>query len=106
MVRNVALFAAYVATSSFGLHYMKAAPSMASAAFAGGLGLYVGGFLLWMLILRSFPLSVAFPVAAGARMVGTTLCAVFLLDEQVSRLHILGMLLILSGIVMISLQQR
>jgi multidrug transporter EmrE-like cation transporter len=106
VARNVALFAAYVAASSVGLHYMKAAPSMLSPVFAGGFGLYVGGFLLWLLILRSFPLSVAFPVAAGALMIGTALCAVFLLGEHVSRAHVAGMALILSGIVVIGLEQR
>ena len=105
-LRNVALFTAYVLSSSFGLHYMKGAATLASLPFIAGFGLYGAGFLLWMLILRSFPLSVAFPVSAGALMIGTTLCAVLLLGEQVGRLHVGGIALILAGIVLISLAQR
>ena len=105
-LRNVALFAAYVLSSSFGLQYMKGAPTLASLPFVIGFGLYGGGFLLWMLILRSFPLSVAFPVSAGALMIGTTLCAALMLGEPVGRLHIGGIALILAGIILISVAQK
>ena len=81
---------------------MKAAASWLSANFMIGLLLYGLGATVWLIILRQYPLSVAFPVASGALMVGTTLAAFFLLKESVSMTHILGIILIGIGIVILA----
>jgi undecaprenyl phosphate-alpha-L-ara4N flippase subunit ArnE len=81
---------------------MKAAASWLSAKFMVGLLLYGLGAIVWLIILRLYPLSVAFPVASDALMVGTTLAAFSLLKEPVSMTHILGITLIISGIVILS----
>ena len=67
-----------------------------------GLLLYGLGAALWLIILRLYPLSVAFPVASGALMIGTTLVAFFLLKESVSVTHMLGIILIGIGIAMLA----
>ncbi len=77
---------------------MKAAASWLSVRFMVGLLLYGLGATVWLIILRLYPLSVAFPVASGALMIGTTLAAFFLLKEPVSLTHMLGIILIGIGI--------
>lgn len=85
---------------------MKAAVSWLSAKFMVGLLLYGLGAAVWLIILRLYPLSVAFPVASGALMIGTTLAAFFLLKEPVSMTHILGIVLIGIGIVVLAAKMQ
>lgn len=81
---------------------MKAAASWLSVKFMAGLLLYGMGATVWLIILRLYPLSVAFPVASGALMVGTTLAAFSFLKEPVSMTHILGIILIGVGIIILA----
>ena len=105
LVRNCFLFVSYVITSCTGLYYLKAASSWWSAQFAVGCVLYGVGAILWLFILRILPLSVAFPLAAGALMIGTTLTGVVLLKEIVTSGHIFGVLLISLGIFAITMMK-
>ena len=99
-LRPVLLFTAYVSVSCSGLYLMKAAPQWLSVQFALGFFFYALGAVLWLIILRAFPLSLAFPIAAGSLMVGTTLLGAFLLGEEVTVNHISGVALIFLGIVL------
>jgi multidrug transporter EmrE-like cation transporter len=103
-LRNILLFCVYVTGSSFGLYLLKEASSWWSVKFAIGFLLYGMGALLWLLILRFFPLSIAFPIAAGSLMIATTLIGVTLLQEVVTISHIIGILLIISGIFFIAMK--
>ncbi len=96
------LFVIYVATSCSGLYFMKAAAGWKTPSFILGFGLYGAGALMWMGILRLFPLSFAFPIAAGALVVGTTLIGVFFLNETVSIWHLSGSACIIAGIALIA----
>jgi multidrug transporter EmrE-like cation transporter len=96
---NFALLAAYVLVSVAGLHLLKAsAGTVLSAPFVLGLGCYGSGFALWYLMLIKLPLSTAFPLAAGALVVGAQLAGHFLLGETLGPRHLLGVLLIVIGI--------
>jgi len=99
-LRPVLLFAFYVAISCGGLFMMKAAPAWLSPKFAVGFFLYACGACLWLVILRAYPLSLAFPIAAGALMIGTTLIGIFFLREAVTMSQIAGATLIFLGIVL------
>lgn len=99
---SVILFLIYVGTSCSGLYLMKAAESWKIPSFFVGFTLYGLGALMWMGILRLFPLSFAFPIAAGSLVIGTTLTGFFLLHETVSVWHLSGSLLIISGITLIA----
>lgn len=85
---------------------MKAAASWLSTKFMAGLLLYGLGAAVWLIILRLYPLSLAFPVASGALMVGTTLAAFFLLKEPVSMTHIVGIILIGIGIAILAIKMH
>jgi len=100
---ELALLLAYVSASIVGLHLLKLSEgSLLSARFAGGLSLHACGFLIWYVLLTRMPLSVAFPLAAGALMVGTQISGYFFLEEALSGRHLLGVLAILIGLVMVS----
>ena len=99
---NAALLAAYVAMSCYGLYLIKAAPGWKTLVFAFGFALYAAGAVLWLVILRLMPLSLAFPIAAGSLVIGTLLTGVLFLDETVTTLHAVGAMLILVGITLIA----
>ena len=95
------LYVFYVFTS-MGLYLLKIASNWTTLTFFSGGMLYGLGALQWIIILRSTPLSISFPIAAGALMIGTVLTGMFFLKEAVSFWHIFGTILIFSGIVLIT----
>lgn len=64
------------------------------------------GAALWILLLRIYPLSVAFPIASGMLMLGTTFIGYFYLNESLPLTHLVGTILILSGITLISIAAK
>jgi multidrug transporter EmrE-like cation transporter len=100
--RAASLLLAYVTASCLGLYLLKSSVSLASIPFAVGGGLYALGAVLWITILRWYPLSVAFPIAAGSLMIGTTLVGRLALKEPFGLRHMLGMLAIIVGISLLS----
>ena len=99
----VIIFFGYVSVSCYGLYLIKAAAHWRSFTFAFGFSLYAFGAILWLIILRSFPLSLAFPVAAGSLVLGTMVIGVFFLSENVPVLHVVGALMVFVGICIISM---
>lgn len=68
-----------------------------------GIVILGGGTLLWVWVLRTIPLSTAYPFMALA-FVLVPAFSYFILDEAVSWGHILGFLLIIAGVVVVSRQ--
>ena len=99
------LFTFYVAASCFGLYLIKVAEGWRTPTFLGGFFLYGVGALIWMAILRVWPLSCAFPIAAGLLMIGTIFTGAFLLGETVSLGQVTGAALILFGIVLVAVNR-
>jgi multidrug transporter EmrE-like cation transporter len=88
----------YLAVSLFGLYQIKAATPGLNAGYLLGVLAYAAGFLLWLQMIRLFPLSTAFPLAAGALICGTQLVGILALGEQYDAAKVAGVLLILAGI--------
>ncbi len=65
------------------------------------IGLYVGSLVLWLLALRSLPLSLAYPFS-GLTIAVVALLGWFFLKESISVTHLIGMGLILAGVVMLA----
>jgi drug/metabolite transporter (DMT)-like permease len=63
----------------------------------GGLGCYVGSFLLWMLILNRTALSLAFPITALV-YVSVLLASRFALGETIDLWRCIGIAVIVSGV--------
>jgi multidrug transporter EmrE-like cation transporter len=100
----IAVTILYAAISAYGLYLIKDAPTLTtSRALIGGL-LYGGGFCIWIAMLRVFPLSAAFPVAAGSLIIATHLIGRVYLAEATSSLQTFGIGLIIAGIFLVFLR--
>lgn len=102
---SASLFIIYIITSCFGLYLIKAADGWKTPAFAIGFVLYGAGAVIWMVILRLMPLSFAFPIAAGALMIGTMLTGAFFLSEAITVWQIVGVFMIITGIGLIAVNR-
>ena len=101
---QVAIMVAYVLVSIAGLSLIKSAGTAFTPSGIIGFAFYGLGFLLWIfVILKSMPLSVAFPVAAGALIVGSQISGWLWLKEGISGLHLVSVGLIVAGIVLLSI---
>jgi drug/metabolite transporter (DMT)-like permease len=99
---QLAFIAIYAATSAYGLYRIKAAPRLLSLDFGFGFLLYGVGFLMWLYLLRKYPLSLVFPIAVGGLIIATQLLANTLLRETLTSLHVAGVLMIVLGIALVS----
>ena len=61
--------------------------------------LALGSFWLLSLAMKSLPVGTAYAVWGGIGAVGTAVAAVFLFEEPVNLMRVMGVLLILAGIV-------
>jgi multidrug transporter EmrE-like cation transporter len=95
----------YVAISVTGLTLLKSQSEIFSARFVLGFLLYGLGFVMWYILLRMMPLSVAFPIAAGSLIAATQLVGSFFLDEKLGAMHLLGIAVIIAGVVLVFSQQ-
>lgn len=99
---RIALLAGYVVISVTGMVLIKGSDSIVSVKGLTGFALYLAGFLVWIgVILRVMPLSQAFPMAAGALMLGTQLSGWLVLKERVGLPQVAGALLILIGVFLV-----
>jgi quaternary ammonium compound-resistance protein SugE len=60
--------------------------------------LALGSFYLLSVAMKSLPVGTAYAVWVGIGAVGTAIAAVFLFQEQVNLMRVLGVMLILAGI--------
>jgi drug/metabolite transporter (DMT)-like permease len=62
----------------------------------------VASFALWLYILRTNSVSVAYPISVGASMILVSIGAWVFLDERISGIQTLGMVLLFVGVVLVS----
>ena len=92
------IFFAYAVISAFGLYKLKVADKILGIDFAVGAAAYGLGFIVWLFVLRAFPLSVAFPIAAGSLVIATQAFGFYLLKEPMHAVHLIGIGFIVVGI--------
>lgn len=100
MIKSI-LFIAYLFLGLFGLYKLKTAEASINIEYILGILSYAASFAIWMIILRIFPISFAFPFAAALLMVGVQVIGYFLLGENMSAYHIAGIFFILIGVFML-----
>jgi len=103
---DILIFLLYIFGSGFGLLKIKSAQNLVSFDFLIGLLFYVGGFVLWMVLLRRLPLSVIFPIAAGGLVVFTQVLGHFYLNESMNISKFIGVTAISFGIAQIYLSGK
>ncbi|MDL2279656.1 hypothetical protein LJC15_03205 [Desulfovibrio sp. OttesenSCG-928-G11] len=92
----------YTLLSVFGLYKIKAAANILSIPFIMGFFLYGSGFLIWLHMLRKYPLSLIFPLCSAGLLIGTLLAGWFLLHEHISLRSGAAVLLALGATILIS----
>ena len=93
----------YVNLSLYGLYKLKVAELGINPDFILGAFSYGSSFLLWIIVLRWYPISVVFPLAAGSVIVGTQLVGIYFLNEPFDRISMFAIGLILAGLLALSL---
>jgi len=112
---DIALFAAYTASSVLGLLLLKhALPfarvdwqsgfliTAATALLGVGACLYIASFFVWMIILARHELSAAYPAAIGLTLAFSTVGAAVFLAEPLNALRVAGIALIFIGILLVT----
>ncbi len=94
-------FIVYASLSSLGLYYLKTNESFMSIQFYYGLFFYGLGFAIWLHLLRTYPLSIAFPVAASLLIISTQIIGIYVLKEGLSFYKIMGTFLIIAGVFLV-----
>jgi len=102
---TIAFLLAYVVISVAGLTLLKSQSEILSVRFVLGFLLYGLGFVMWYILLRMMPLSVAFPIAAGSLIAATQLAGAVFLDERLGAAHLFGIAVIIAGVVLVFAQQ-
>lgn len=98
---NYLAFFVYFPVTIFALYRMKSAVTVFSWEFVFGFAVYGLGAFIWLYALRKFPLSFAFPFAAGLLIVGTQLSGYFWLGEKLDTRHIIAISFLLVGLVLL-----
>ena len=101
IIRNIFLYMLYSFSSCIGLYKIKLSDMHLGFNLVIGALLYLFGFILWLYILKTNPLSYAFPIAASMLIIGTQIIGVFLLGESFNFLKVIGLILVITGIVII-----
>ena len=100
---------AYVTLSTSGLLLLRSrlgggetpASLVLEPLFLLGAACYAASFLVWLLALRHFEITRAFPIFLGASYAAVTVGAVLILGEHVGPLRLAGIVLIGGGIVLV-----
>lgn len=71
-------------------------------AALGGAALYITSFLIWLGILARTPVTLAFPIAAGASMALTAAGAALVLGERMTVTQHVGLVLVIAGVALLS----
>ena len=95
------IFVVYVSVSLLGLFQLKSADVGVNFQYLAGMALYVLSFFLWLVVLRWYPLSIAFPLAAGSIIVGTQVVGALLLREQFDVVSLVAVSFILIGLIIL-----
>lgn len=96
------IFVVYISVSLLGLFQLKSAEVGVNFQYLAGMLLYIASFFLWMVVIRWYPLSIAFPLAAGSIIVGTQVVGALLLSERFDAISFVAVSFILIGLVLLA----
>lgn len=73
-----------------------------SLPFIFGAALFGGGLVCYMRAIETIPLALAYPTVVGTSIVVITAMAILLFGERVNTEHVIGVLLIFSGLYLLT----
>src|SRR5690625_1012119 len=80
--------------------FTKLTPSLLLVLF------YLLSFVLFVVALKTVSLSVGYSIWAGLGTAGAALVGVFLFNEMLSGINILGLIVIISGVVIMNMKEN
>ena len=98
---NIGLILLYLLVSNLGLFLIKSNMDRVTLLGAVGFAAYVAGFLIWLVVLKRLPLSIAFPVMSGALVLTTQFVGKYALKESLDLMQWIGVGCVLLGITII-----
>ncbi|PML80847.1 hypothetical protein [Enterovibrio norvegicus] len=102
MITKLLIFLFYIASSSFGLVFIKKSTGLFSFLFMAGNVLYIVGYIIWVsVILKMLPLSTAFPLASAGLLIASQIAGKLVLDEKVDIYNLVGCGFIILGFIII-----
>jgi multidrug transporter EmrE-like cation transporter len=100
-------FLLYFIVTTSGLSLMKQSSSILSTTYLVGTVLFGVGYLVFSLvIIRSLPLSIGFPVASSGLIIGTQVAGFFFLGETTSWPQIFAITMIVAGVSILAIIQQ
>lgn len=93
----------YVVLSTYGLYKIKQSLNFYSIDFFFGFAAYGSGFILWLYMLKKFPLSIIFPLCACLLLIGTQAIGYYLLNEAFSIKKAIGVCLAIIAVLLLSI---
>lgn len=100
MIKYLIIFF-YSIISAYGLYRIKLSSLQLNTDLFVGSLCYGSGFIIWLVILKLLPLSVAFPAASSGLLIFTMLFGLFFLKESITLIQSAGILLIIVGIIFV-----
>ena len=100
----IALLVVYTCLSVLGLYKIKEASLLFSWSFVLGFAMYGTGFLIWLHMLKKFPLSLIFPLCASCLLIGTQFVGWFFLHEPITVKKIFAVIFALAATTLVSLE--
>lgn len=100
-----------------GLTFMKLGGNSLSLTFKNGITfkigfittlgflMYILSFLLWQKLIVIFDLSFIYPITIGIVQIAVLILAIFLFNENINFMNIIGILLVIIGIIFISIKK-
>lgn len=85
-----------------GLYKIKSAVEIVSLDMIVGIGSYGVSFGLWLWLLRTYPVSIIFPLILSVNLIATEVFGVCVLHETWSNWHGIALVFILTGIIALS----
>ena len=105
-MKGLFILIVYTIVSTTGLYKMKIANVGWNLDFIIGLAAYGLGFAVWMALLKEYPLSIAFPVAAGSLIISTQIVGFYYANESITAMKLLGVTSIAVGLIILHICDR
>lgn len=106
MIQMVLLVVVQVFLSIGGMYKIKTASGILETDFMLGFGCYAASFIVWVFLLRIYPVSIVFPLAIGVNLVATQILGIYILGEKYGWVQLLAVGLIVLGVILLSVAEK
>ena len=106
MIQMILLVVVQVLLSVGGMYKIKTAAGLIEMDFMVGFTCYAASFVIWVVLLRLYPVSIVFPLAVAVNLVATQILGIYILGEKYGYVQLAAVGLIVSGVVLLSIASK